>query len=134
MSVVAADLAELRVGPGSLVSGLRRYRLSLDRPSGDASAVGEPWGRATALQRPARAELRAEGLFVSGEAAGLIREAFTDGTPCAFSLFLPGDGTWSGDFIVRDLVLNGRSEGEVGFSLRIVSAGPVTFTPQTEPS
>jgi predicted secreted protein len=132
MSLIASDSVVLSLegeaAPRTL-AGLTRHALHLTRPLTERSGAG-PWAGRASHQHCASAELRAEGVFVSGEAQAVIRDAFLEGEPRAFSLDLPGEGSWAASFLVRQLTMKAEAEGEVAFSLRLSSSGEVRFLPE----
>ncbi|GGY53210.1 phage tail tube protein [Parvularcula lutaonensis] len=133
MKLIGTDQALLSIGQGGSsidVAGLTRRSFTLSRPATDRSdEAGGGWSTASALAAPARAELRAEGVFLSGAAMSAVRTVFLGAAPESFTLHLPEDGSWTSDFLIRSLSFDGRAEGEVRFSIRLVSTGPVTFAP-----
>lgn len=136
MSLVDADSAILRLVDGGQptdLAGLTRRRLTLSRkPHQSTLASRSSWVEQTGSNGPAIADLQADGIFVAGAAASLMRAAFLSAEPQAFELDVPSDGTWSGDFFIRQLVMDGRAEKELSFSLRLTSHGPLSFTPEPE--
>ncbi|NNU16983.1 hypothetical protein HK107_11695 [Parvularcula sp. ZS-1/3] len=132
MSAQAADLALLSVGEGTEqvpVAGLTRRSLRLDRRPGDRTTRdGAGWQEAEALTGPASAELRGEGVFLSGTAMDFIRTVFLEGESEVFAL-ASGGGEWRGRFLVRQLSFDGKAEDEMRFSIRLTSTGPVAFSP-----
>ena len=136
MSIVDADQAILRLvedGQSTDLAGLTRRRLSLTRrPHQNTPASQSAWVGQSGCNGPATADLQAEGIFLAGAAASLMRTSFLSARPQSFELSIPSDGTWSGSFLVRQLVIDGRALGELSFSLRLTSDGPLTFTPDTE--
>lgn len=131
MSVLCADEAVLTIGSDEdVLGGLTKRSLTLSRMTGDRTEIaGDGWQKLGSDERPVKAELRGEGVFVSGAATDTLRAAFSSGEPTSFGLVLPGEGTWSGRFIVRQLTLSGRAEGTMAFAVRLASSGPVQFTP-----
>lgn len=129
MIMVPSDSIELRLD-GQAVAGLREQRLSLKRAlvdRTDQSSTG--WAQVSAFEKPVGAEISGHGVFISAETMDAVRMAFFEGAANAWSLELPGDGTWSGAFLVRHLEFTGRAEDLLAFSIRMTSTGPVTFTP-----
>ncbi|MEM9286309.1 MAG: phage tail tube protein [Pseudomonadota bacterium] len=132
MTIIASDQTSLSLikdeGERPLAA-LSRHELTLSRGFSDAtSAAGTGWREAEVLDRPLTADLRASGVFVSGDAMAALREAVLEAEAATFALHLPGEGTWQGAFHVTTLSLAGQSEDEMTFSLRLTSNGPVTFT------
>lgn len=131
MSVDAADLALLSVGEGAEqvpVAGLARRSLRLERRPGDRTTLdGEGWQEIEALTGPASAELRGEGVFLSGTAMDFIRSVFLEGESEVFALTSVG-GEWRGRFLVRQLNFDGKAEEEMRFSIRLSSTGPLAFS------
>jgi len=130
MSIVAADSAMLALN-GVAIAGVAKRTLSLSRSLADSTHAGSSgWQDQSALQAAARGELRVQGVFVSGAAMAGAREAFLGGEAEAWSLELPSDGTWSGQFLIRQFDLIGEAETELTFSLRLTSTGPLQFQPE----
>ncbi|NRA29687.1 MAG: hypothetical protein HRU11_05430 [Parvularculaceae bacterium] len=90
-------------------------------------AFSAGWADHSSRANPAQADLRAEGVFLSNDAMTSVRSAFLTGEAEPWALVLPGDGTWAGQFFVRDLQLSGVAESEISFSLRLLSSGPISF-------
>jgi predicted secreted protein len=127
MSLISADMAVLSlVSAGGAVAGLTKHTLRLNRPLTDRTGRSD-WAERGADQRPAEAELRAEGTFLSGAAQTALRSLFLAGSSDECTLDLPGEGSWQGRFFVRELTFRGEAEGEERFFLRLSSTGPVTF-------
>ncbi|MEM7517305.1 MAG: phage tail tube protein [Planctomycetota bacterium] len=132
MSLIPSDQATLFVGPtAEKVGGLTRRIFTLSRAAEDiSSASAEGWSEGSSAEHPAKAELRADGVFLSGSAISAVRAAFLAGHAEEFTLALAGDGSWSGRFLIRSLTLSGKAEEELTFSIRLVSTGPVDFQPE----
>ncbi|MCQ8184240.1 phage tail tube protein [Parvularcula maris] len=132
MSLIAADKVVLSVreegGATRPLAGLRRHALHLTQPTTEHGGTGQ-WARRSASQSHASAAVRAEGVFVSSEAQALVRTAFLSGDTPVLELSQPGEGVWVAAFLIRQLTFWGESEGELSFSLRLASTGPVRFTP-----
>jgi len=132
MTIIAADQASLSLVENDdlvPVAALRRHELLLSRAVTDVTeAGGDGWRHAAVIDRPLTAELRATGVFVSGNAMAAIRSAVLSATASEFALDLPGEGTWRGSFFVTTLSLSGQAEDEVMVSLRLTSTGAVAFT------
>ncbi|MEM6746447.1 MAG: phage tail tube protein [Pseudomonadota bacterium] len=132
MTIIAADHVSLSIFRDEDIfplAALRRHELTLSRGFSDAtSAGGTGWREAAVLDRPLTADLRASGVFVSGDATAALREAVLEAEAATFALHLPGEGTWQGAFHITTLSLAGQSEDEMTFSLRLTSNSPVTFT------
>jgi predicted secreted protein len=132
MSVIAADLAALSLlDPKEPLAGLTRHVLRLSRPLTDRSGASA-WSELGADQSPAGAELRAEGVFLPGRGQSVLRELFMSGQAETLALDLPGEGQWSGAFLVHELTLRGEAEGEERFAVRLRATGPLTFQPATD--
>ena len=132
MTIIPADQATLSIIENNdlvPVAALRRHELLLSRAVTDVTeAGGDGWRQAAVIDRPLTAELRANGVFVSGHAMASIRSAVLSAGPREFALDLPDEGIWQGDFFVTTLSLTGQAEGEVMVSLRLTSTGVVAFT------
>lgn len=133
MSLVASDQATLSIDPGTgeiSLLGLTRRQMVLSHEAADRSHVGSPgWRERTLLGAHPSVELRAEGILVAGNGLDALRTAFLNGEPAAFALHLPGDGVWRAAFVITRLAMSARPEEEWDLSLRLLSTGPVTFTP-----
>ncbi|MEM7740053.1 MAG: phage tail tube protein [Pseudomonadota bacterium] len=136
MTLIAANRASLSLIDNAaplLLAALRRYELSISRTSTDITqAAGSGWRDAAVLDRPLTADLRASGVFVTGAGMAAVREHLLAATAPEFAFTLPGEGTWQGAFYITSLSLNGQTEDELSFSLRLTSTGTLTFTPSVE--
>lgn len=131
MTLVASDAAKLQLD-GQTVSGITRRWLSLSRTLTDRTHdASSGWADYSSLEAPAKADLRAEGLFLSTAAMDSVRSIFLSGSAAPWSLVLPGDGVWAGQFYLNTLQFSGAAEAELTFSLRLVSTGQLSFQKET---
>ena len=132
MSLTSADQVVLRSGD-EVIAGITRRRLTLSQAVTDVTgAVESRWAIKAITDKPAEADLLAEGVFIANTAADVLRSAFLDGEAIGLELVIPHTGQWSGDFYVRQLTMTGKAEGELNFSTRLASTGSVVFTPEME--
>lgn len=130
MTLVAADSVSLALD-GEPVLGIAEHRLTLTRGLSDRShADGLGWAEMSALDRPVSLECDVRGTFVSGTAMQRVRNAFLAGSAVLAELGLPGEGAWSGAFLIGTLQLAARGGDELGVRLRLSSTGPVVFMPE----
>ena len=131
MSLIPNDLARLSLD-GEDVAGLTDRRFSLRRSLADRAHQGsDGWSEASSLENPIGAELSAQGLLVSNAALAAVRSAFLAGEARLWAFVLPGDGVWSGAFVLRSLDFSGKAEDLLSFSIRMVSDGPLSFTAES---
>ena len=137
MSLVRGSRArlELVTEDGVLpIGGLRTRRFEVTGETPDASdALGEGWRRLADCAGLRRAELTGLGVFVSEEAADAVRALALSGGVAEWRLVLPPTGALVGPFQVAALHYDAEEEGEAMFRLRLASAGPITFEPETQP-
>ena len=72
----------------------------------------------------------AAGVLRNGEADRLIRDAFADQRLCPWQVTAPGLGDFAGDFLISQMIYLGTQDGEAQWEMTLLSAGPLSFTPQ----
>jgi len=70
------------------------------------------------------------GAFVSGGTQAILLAHVRNGTVFNAEVIVPGDGTYTGPWMVSDFEFSGETEGNVEFSATFSAAGPLTHTPE----
>ncbi len=68
------------------------------------------------------------GKFISGATQATLLGHVRAGTVFNAQVVVPGDGTYSGSWMVSDYETSGEMEGNMEFSATFSAAGPLTFT------
>jgi TP901-1 family phage major tail protein len=125
----------VRIGDGAepetfvTVAGLRARSIALGAGLVDATTGDSPgeWRELLAGAGVKRAEVSGAGLFKDSASDALMRAAFFEGRAANFRLVLPDFGTLAGAFMISELSWGGAHDGEATFSVRLSSAGQVSF-------
>jgi TP901-1 family phage major tail protein len=126
----------VRIGDGATpeafatVAGLRTRSISLGAALVDATNSESPqaWRELLAGAGVKRVEVAGSGVFKDAASDALIRAAYFDGKASTFELVIPDFGAMRGPFVVAELVYGGAHDGEATFSIRLASAGAISFT------
>ncbi|HWM82946.1 MAG TPA: phage tail tube protein [Pseudolabrys sp.] len=70
------------------------------------------------------------GTFISGEVAARLMSHVRAGSIFDGQAVVPGDGTYTGPWMVSDFEYSGEMEGTLEFSGTFTAAGPLIFTPE----
>jgi TP901-1 family phage major tail protein len=125
----------IRIGDGgdpetfATVAGIRAKTISLSAGLVDATTAESPdaWRELIAGAGTKRAEVSGAGVFKDAASDARMRAAYFAGEAARFRLVVPGFGTLAGPFVVSELGYGGDHDGEATFSLRLASAGAITF-------
>jgi TP901-1 family phage major tail protein len=111
------------------VAGIRARTLSLSAGLVDATTAESPeaWRELIAGAGAKRAEIAGSGVFKDAASDERLRAAYFAGEAATFRLIVPGFGVLQGPFVVSELTYGGEHEGEAVFSLRLASAGALSF-------
>jgi TP901-1 family phage major tail protein len=111
------------------VAGIRARTISLTAGLVEATTAQSPngWREVIAGAGVKRAEVAGSGMFKDAMSDAMMRAAYFAGDASSFELVIPGFGTLRGPFAITELTYGGDHEGEATFSIRLASAGVVTF-------
>ena len=111
------------------VAGIRARTISLTAGLVEATTAQSPdgWREVIAGAGVKRAEVAGSGVFKDAMSDALMRAAYFAGDVSNFELVIPGFGTLRGPFAITELTYGGEHDGEATFSIRLASAGLVTF-------
>ncbi len=111
------------------VAGIRARTISLTAGLVEATTAQSPdgWREVIAGAGVKRAEVAGSGVFKDALSDALMRAAYFAGDVSNFELAIPGFGTLTGPFAITELTYGGEHDGEATFSIRLASAGLVTF-------
>ena len=111
------------------VAGIRARTISLTAGLVEATTAQSPngWREVIAGAGVKRAEVAGSGVFKDAMSDALMRAAYFAGDASTFELGIPGFGTLTGPFLISELTYGGEHDGEAAFSIRLASAGMVTF-------
>lgn len=125
----------VRIGDGgppetfSVVAGVRSRVIRLGARIVDAThtdSVGA-WRELAARAGVKSISVSGEGAFRDAASDARLRTVFFGGEAVSMALEIADFGVIGGPFVVAELVYGGAQQGEATFSLRLESAGAVTF-------
>jgi TP901-1 family phage major tail protein len=125
----------IKIGGGSApdtfvtVAGIRAHTITLSAGLVDATTADSPdaWRELIAGAGTKRAEVAGSGVFKDAASDERLRAAWFGGAARNFELVVPGFGTLRGPLVVAELSYGGEHEGEAEFSVRLASAGAISF-------
>lgn len=125
----------VRMGDGAdpetfvTVAGLRARTIALGAGLVDATSGDGPgaWRELLSGAGVKRVEVTGTGVFKDAVSDALMRAAFFDGRAANYRLAIPDFGTLAGIFMIAELTWGGSHDGEATFSVRLSSAGAVSF-------
>ena len=111
------------------VAGIRARTIALSAGLIDATTAQSPeaWRELIAGAGTKRAEIAGSGVFKDAVSDALLRMAYFGGEAATFQLVVPGFGVLQGPFAVAELTYGGEHDGEAEFSVRLASAGAISF-------
>lgn len=111
------------------VAGIRATTISLSAGLIEATTAqsAQAWREVIAGAGVKRAEVAGSGAFKDAMSDALMRAAFFAGDASNFELTIPGFGVLNGPFVIVELTYGGEHDGEATFSVRLASAGAVSF-------
>lgn len=111
------------------VAGIRAKTISLSAGLVEATTAQSPdgWREVIAGAGVKRAEIAGSGVFKDALSDAIIRAAYFAGEASTYQMVIPGFGLLQGPFVITELVYGGEHVGEATFSIRLASAGAVTF-------
>ncbi len=111
------------------VAGIRAKTISLTAGLIEATTAQSPdgWRELIAGAGVKRAEIAGSGVFKDTLSDALIRAAYFAGDASTYQMIIPDFGLMQGPFVITELIYGGEHAGEAEFSIRLASAGLVTF-------
>ena len=125
----------VRIGDGEAPEGFvsvagiraRAIRLGARLVDGTHADSGDAWRVLMAGAGVKSVEVSGAGAFKDAASDVLMRAAFFGGETPNMELVVPGFGMMRGAFAISELVYGGSQDDEATFSVRLVSAGVVSF-------
>jgi TP901-1 family phage major tail protein len=125
----------VKVGDGgepetfAVVAGIRARSIVLGAGLMEATTAESPggWRELIAGAGTKRIDLAGSGAFRNAASDALLRAAFFAGDAPRMRLEVAGFGAIEGPFAIAELAYSGLHDDEALFSIRLVSAGAVSF-------
>lgn len=125
----------IRIGDGGspegfvTVAGIRARTITLSAGLVDATTAEsvDAWRVLIASAGVKRAEVAGSGVFADGASDARIRSAYFNGEAAAYRLVIADFGVLAGPFVIAELAYGGSHDDEATFSIRLASAGVITF-------
>jgi TP901-1 family phage major tail protein len=125
----------LKIGDGSepeafvVVAGVLARTITLSAGLVEATTPASPgaWRELVAGAGTKRVEVVGTGLFASAASDARMRDAFLAGETPKLRLEVVEFGVISGPFAIAELTYTGEHSAEAFFSIRLASAGAVSF-------
>ena len=113
----------------AVVAGIRARTIVLSAGLVDATSVQSPgaWRELIAGGGTKRIEVSGSGVFKDAVSDARLRAAFFAGETPGLRLEVAAFGVITGPFAIAELVYSGQHDGEAMFSIRLASAGAVSF-------
>ena len=114
-----------------VVAGIRAKTISLTAGLVEATTAQSPnaWREVIAGAGVKRSEIAGSGAFKDAMSDALMRAAYFAGEASTFRMSIPGFGVLTGPFVITELAYGGGHDDEATFSIRLSSAGVVSFEP-----
>ena len=138
MGAVRARDVLIRIGDGGApenfddIGGLLARTIALSARLVEATTAQSPqaWRELIAGSGTKRIELVGRGWFWDAVYDEKMRAAFFAGATPRFQLDVFGFGMFEGPFAIAELNYGGESDDITTFSMRLTSAGAISFTPE----
>jgi len=125
----------IRIGDGEepesfvTVAGIRARTISLSARLVDATTAESPvaWRQLIASAGTKRIEVAGAGMFNDAASDARLRAAYFAGEAPTFQLEVAGFGILEGPFAIGELAYAGEHDSEATFSIRLASAGVISF-------
>ena len=113
----------------AVVAGIRSRAIVLSAGLVDATTAASAgaWRELIAGGGTKRIEVSGSGVFRDAASDARMRAAFFAGETPRLRLEVAGFGVIAGEFAIAELAYSGEHDGEAMFSIRLASAGPVSF-------
>ena len=111
------------------IAGLRAKTIALSAKSVDATSADSPnaWRELLAGAGLKEASVSGSGVFKDAASDALVRTSFFSQDRRIWRLIIPDFGTLEGPFQIAALEYGGAHDGEVTFSMTLISAGELGF-------
>lgn len=112
-----------------LVAGIRARTITLIAGLVDATTAQSPnaWRQLIAGAGAKRLEVAGSGKFKDAVSDERMRAAYFASRAASLELVVAGFGVLRGPFVVAELSYSGEHDGEIEFSVRLASAGVISF-------
>lgn len=125
----------IKISDGSIpetfetLAGIRSTEIELNTSSVDGTAADSPEGWRELIEGAGikTARIRGQGLFKDAASNDRMREIFVSSAQARWQLIVPGMGSVTGPFHIRELKWAGAYDRELSFSIDLESAGRLTF-------
>lgn len=110
----------------------RTFNLSANEVDRTIPNCINPGGPVQRRTRPgiSQRSFSGSGLFVSGTVAAMLLDHVRAATAFEADVVVPGDGTYSGQWMVANFEYSGEMEDDLNFSASFSAADELTFTPE----
>lgn len=127
----------IKVGDGgepeafAAVAGIRARTIVLSARLMETTTAQSPqaWRELMAGAGTKRIEVAGSGAFRDAASDERIRAAYFEGDAPQFQLVVADFGVLAGPFAIAELTYGGEHDGEATFSIRLASAGAISFAP-----
>lgn len=111
------------------LAGIRSTEFDLNATSVDGTAADsiEGWRELIAGAGIKTVRVRGRGVFKDAASDDRMRDVFFAGSIERWQHIVPGMGSMTGPFHIREIKWNGAHDGEAGFSIDLESAGAIRF-------
>lgn len=115
----------------NLVAGIRARRITLSSRLFEATTAqsAQGWRELIAEAGTKHVEVAGSGAFKNALSDEWMRIAFFLGFAARYQLVVANFGVLTGPFAIADLSYSGEQDGEAMFSVRLASAGEISFDP-----
>ena len=125
----------IKVSDGSIpeafetLAGIRSTEIEMNAGSVDGTAADSPEGWRELVEGAGikTTRIRGQGLFKDSVSHNRMRDIFISSGQARWQLVIPGMGTVTGPFQIRELKWTGAFDTELGFSIDLESAGRLAF-------
>lgn len=111
------------------LAGIRSTEFELNAASVDGTAADSPEGWRELIEGAGvkTARIRGQGVFKDAVSNDRMRQVFVSNGQARWQLIVPGMGSVTGAFHIRELKWTGAFDSELGFSIDLESAGLLSF-------
>jgi TP901-1 family phage major tail protein len=111
------------------IGGIQNARITLDRGDADVTNQGSPSKHRELLEAAGifKMSVSGDGVFDSAAPQDTLRSIMMQGLHRNWQVIVPGQGTYSGAFMVTKLEFGGPHEKEVTMQISLESAGLISF-------
>lgn len=111
------------------LAGIRSTEFELNAASVDGTAADSPEGWRELIEGAGvkTARIRGQGVFKDAVSNDRMRQVFVSNGQARWQLIVPGMGSVTGAFHIRELKWTGAFDSELSFSIDLESAGLLSF-------